>query len=110
MNEENKKKEEQKLTDKKFEDFIQGIYDTDKEPSNEDWLDNVASAMVPNEADKEKCSEVYYNYQGYQGGITMSNMQIGQTPVKLVVNQPLVMTTSKDYASWHSGYSFSAYS
>ena len=39
---------------KKFEDFIQGIYDTNKEPSNEDWLDNVASAMVPNEADKEK--------------------------------------------------------
>ncbi|MCC9316212.1 hypothetical protein U0Q88_015675 (plasmid) [Lactiplantibacillus plantarum] len=54
MNEEDKKKEEQRLTDKKFEDFIQGIYDTDKEPSNYDWLDNVASAMVPNEADKEK--------------------------------------------------------
>ncbi len=30
MNEEDKKKEEQRLTDKKFEDFIQGIYDTDK--------------------------------------------------------------------------------
>ncbi|GBF03383.1 hypothetical protein LPPLD21_02953 [Lactiplantibacillus paraplantarum] len=55
MNEEDKKKEEQqRLADKKFEDFIQGIYDTNKEPSNEDWLDNVASAMVPSEADKEK--------------------------------------------------------
>ncbi len=27
--------EEQRLADKKFEDFIQGLYDTDKEPSNE---------------------------------------------------------------------------
>ncbi|MBP5840549.1 hypothetical protein J8138_14015 [Lactiplantibacillus plantarum] len=45
--------------DKKFEDFIQGLYDTDKEPSDEEpsdeeWLDNIASAMVPNDADKEK--------------------------------------------------------
>ena len=55
MNEEDKKKEEQqRLADKKFEDFIQGIYDTNKGPSNEDWLDYAASAMVPNEADKEK--------------------------------------------------------
>ena len=54
MNEEDKNKEEQRLTDKKFEDFIQGIYDTDKESSNEDWLDNVAGSMVPNEADKGK--------------------------------------------------------
>ncbi len=36
MNEEDKKKEAQRLADKKFEDFIQGLYDTDKEPSNED--------------------------------------------------------------------------
>jgi len=34
MNEE--EKEAQRLADKKFEDFIQGLYDTDKEPSNED--------------------------------------------------------------------------
>lgn len=34
MNEE--EKEAQKLADKKFEDFIQGLYDPDKEPSNED--------------------------------------------------------------------------
>ncbi|MBO2714563.1 hypothetical protein GTP10_00015 [Lactiplantibacillus plantarum] len=61
MNEEDKRKKQQRLPIKKFEDFIQGIYDTNKEPSNEDWLDNVASAMVPNEAikrrDNEKCSE-----------------------------------------------------
>ncbi|WP_187331655.1 hypothetical protein [Lactiplantibacillus plantarum] len=67
MNEEDKKKEEQqRLADKKFEDFIQGIYDTNKEPSNEDWLDNVASAMALmrpiKRRDNEKCSEVYYNY------------------------------------------------
>lgn len=40
--------------DTKFEDFIQGLYDTDKEPSDGEWLDNIASAMVPNDADKEK--------------------------------------------------------
>lgn len=34
MNEE--EKEAQRLADKKFKDFIQGLYDTDKEPSNED--------------------------------------------------------------------------
>lgn len=34
MNEE--EKEAQKLADKKFEDFIQGLYDHDKEPSSED--------------------------------------------------------------------------
>lgn len=28
--------EAQMLADKKFEDFIQGLYDTDTEPSNED--------------------------------------------------------------------------
>nr|WP_272944712.1 hypothetical protein [Lactiplantibacillus plantarum] len=36
MNEEDKKKEAQMLADKKFEDFIQGLYDTDTEPLNED--------------------------------------------------------------------------
>lgn len=36
MNGEDKKKEEQRWADKKFEDFIQGLYDTDKELSNED--------------------------------------------------------------------------
>ncbi|WP_262346484.1 hypothetical protein [Lactiplantibacillus plantarum] len=36
MNEKDKKKAEQRLADKKFEDFIQGLYDTDKEPSNVD--------------------------------------------------------------------------
>ena len=40
--------------DTKFEDFIRGLYDTDKEPSDEEWLDNVASAMVSNEANREK--------------------------------------------------------
>ena len=38
--------------DTKFEDFIQGLYDTDKEPSDEEWLDNVVAALLicPNPA------------------------------------------------------------
>ncbi|MHC6174915.1 hypothetical protein [Lactiplantibacillus plantarum] len=52
---ENEDKEEaQRLADKKFEDFIQGIDEPDSEEPNKDWLDNVASAMVTTRDDKEK--------------------------------------------------------
>lgn len=47
-------KETQRLADKKFEDFIQGLYDPDHEAPNEDRLDNFASSMLPKKERQRK--------------------------------------------------------